>query len=112
MMKEPVITGHSTNGKPTVFSRLFTWKDQEGLPIDFSANFVIQQGMIPDWLHEIEGALWVGYTEDKIIAELSEAFTLLYPGKSKELMTKVKAYLIMRQTPNAYTMNAIKATTP
>lgn len=111
-MKKPIITGRTTDGRPTIYARLFQWKDQEGIPIDISVNDVDSQGFVTDWIYEIEGAIWVGYTQERIIADLSEAYQILYPGQSKRCLKIVKNYFEARKTPNLITLRAIKLTKP
>lgn len=111
-MKDPIITGQTNDGTPTVFTRLFQFKDQEGLPIDITAAKVRKDGFVTDWLYEVEGALWLGWTQEKILTELSEVFLFIHPEKRNELLGIVKQYFIMRETPNPYTLKALKATKP
>lgn len=111
-MKEPIITARTTGGKICIYASLFQWKDQEGIPIDISANYAFSQGFAIDWIYEVEGALWVGYTQERILADLGEAFQILYPGKDKELLELIKLYFANRETPNTRTATAIKLTKP
>jgi hypothetical protein len=111
-MIDPIITGKTDAGKHTVYACLFQWKDQEGVPLDMSAAFVRQHDMVTDWIFEIEGALWIGYTRQKIMSELNEAFLFLYPENSKALLQKVEQYFELRETPNSLTWRAMMATKP
>lgn len=109
-MNDPILTGQTTSGKPVVFAHLFRWKDQEGIPLASSAAFVVEQGCVTDWIYEIEGALWIGYTQDKILTELREVFLFLHPGAHKELLKKMEQYFDIREKPNALTFKAMAAT--
>lgn len=111
-MKPPIYTGRTVDGKEVYFMRLFQWKDQEGLPIDISVYKAAQHNIIPSWIYEVEGALWLGWTRDKIVNELREVFTILYPEKRGELIDAINSYFEVREMPNNITPVLIKMTKP
>lgn len=112
-MKPALIIGHTEEGHEVVYARLFTWKDERGLPIDFAASFMMQQNLHPAWPYEIEGALWLGLTEEQILAELKEVFNMIYvPQDSKEALRRVTEYMEFRKTPNPFTQHALEITKP
>lgn len=108
----PIITGQTPDGKTVVYASLFKWKDQEGLPLDITINHIAKEGYIPNWLAELEGGLWLGLSIEQIMSELNEAFQLLYPGKSRELIELINNYVEFRNTPNPYTLFLLKLTKP
>jgi len=111
-MVKPFNTGYTQDKKPVVYSSLFQFKDQEGLPVEISAAKLIKESFIPNWLYEVEGALWLGYSEEKILTELSEVFRFLYPKSHVKQLKKVRKYLQIRTKPNPFTAKAMKETKP